>query len=137
MLSTTSSPPVNMSNSCLLMSVIAPKVCPVTRSLKEKEERRGGGSVTEATLLMNQSLNTVEDVDIHCSHPPHFSCSDTTNAYIYAHTDACAHCTVWYVTFSGREQAPNILNPAIQSIEEQKLKSSGLLMRTGIPAVSL
>lgn len=137
MLSTTSSPPVNMSNSFLLMRVIAPKVCPVTRSLKEKGEWRAGGSVTGTILLMKQFLNTVEEFDIPYTHTPHLSTSDTTNAYIYAYTDACLHCTVWYVTLSGREQAPNILNPAMQSIEEQKLKSSGLLMRTGIPAVSL
>ena len=86
---------------------------------------------------MKQFLNTVEEFDIPYTHTPHLSTSDTTNAYIYAYTDACLHCTVWYVTLSGREQAPNILNPAMQSIEEQKLKSSGLLMRTGIPAVSL
>ena len=126
-----------MSNSCLLMRVIAPKVCPVTRSLKEKGEKRAGGSVTGKILLMKQFLSAVEEFDIPYTHTPPFSSSDTTNAYIYAYTDAWLHCTVWYVTFSGREQAPNILNPAMQSIEEQKLKSSGLLMRTGIPAVSL
>jgi hypothetical protein len=114
-----------------------PEGLPRHKVLERERERRGGGSVTEATLLMNQSLNTVEDVDLPYTHTPPFSSFDTTDTYIYAHADGCLDCTVWYVTFSGREQAPNILNPAMQSIEEQKLKSSGLLMRTGMPAVSL